>query len=51
VLVAADTTGTLLAWCSNKNLKTLKMYCVGDIVKIWIGPAGTKVPEEEDEFD
>jgi hypothetical protein len=24
---------------------------VGDIVKIWIGPAGTEVPEEEDEFD
>jgi beta-lactam-binding protein with PASTA domain len=47
--LVGDTTGIISVVLKQKP-ESPQNILVGDIVKIWIGPAGTEVPEE-DEFD
>lgn len=49
IVVVGDTTG-ILAIVLKQKPEEKQNVCVGDIVKIWIGSAGTEVPED-DEFD
>jgi eukaryotic-like serine/threonine-protein kinase len=49
IKLVGDTTGVISVVLKQKP-ESPQNILVGDIVKIWIGPAGTEVPEE-DEFD
>lgn len=50
IVLVGDTTGIVSVVLKQKP-EYPQNILVGDIVKIWIGAAGTEVPEEEDEFD
>lgn len=48
--VLTDTTGRVAVVLKQKP-EPPQNILVGDIVKIWIGPAGTEIPDEGEEFD
>jgi beta-lactam-binding protein with PASTA domain len=50
IVLVGDTTGIVSVVLKQKP-EYPQNILVGDIVKIWIGAAGTEVPEEEDELD
>lgn len=45
-IVVGDTTGVLSVVLKQKPAAG-QMVCVGDLVKIWIGPAGTELPDND----
>lgn len=49
-IVVGDTTGIISVVLKQKPAVG-ETICVGDIVTIWIGPAGTEVPEDDEDFD